>query len=134
MKAVAVFPGAREVKVVDKELPRLVEPDEVMLRLLDVGICGTDKEICSFEYGTPPAGEDHLVIGHEALAEVVEIGSAVSGLRPGDLVVPTVRRPCPHPGCLSCRSRHQGLLLHRGLHRARRQRGPRLHDRVRGGP
>jgi threonine dehydrogenase-like Zn-dependent dehydrogenase len=83
MKAVAVFPGTREVKVVEKELPRLVEPDEVMLHLLDVGICGTDKEICSFEYGTPPAGEDHLVIGHEALAEVVEVGSAVSGLRPG---------------------------------------------------
>jgi glucose 1-dehydrogenase len=107
MKAVAVFPGTREVKVVDKELPRLVEPDEVMLHLLDVGICGTDKEICSFEYGTPPSGEDHLVIGHEALAEVVEVGPAVSGLRPGDLVVPTVRRPCPHPGCLSCRTGHQ---------------------------
>jgi glucose 1-dehydrogenase len=95
----------------------------VMLRVLDVGICGTDKEICSFEYGTPPPGEKHLVIGHEALAEVVEVGSAVEGLRVGDLVVPTVRRPCPHPQCRSCRSGHQdycytGDFTERGIKEA----------------
>ena len=53
MKAVAVFPGSREVKVVERQGPRLLRPDQVMLRMLDIGICGTDKEICSFEYGTP---------------------------------------------------------------------------------
>jgi glucose 1-dehydrogenase len=107
MKAVAVFPESRQVKVIGQEDPRLIEPDQVMLRMLDVGICGTDKEICSFEYGTPPAGDDHLVIGHESLAEVVQAGPAVERLRVGDLVVPSVRRPCPHPGCLACRSGHQ---------------------------
>jgi threonine dehydrogenase-like Zn-dependent dehydrogenase len=107
MKAVAVFPGPQEVKVVEQELPRLAQPDQVMLRMLDIGICGTDKEICSFEYGTPPPGDDYLVIGHESLAEVVEVGTAVERLRPGDLVVPSVRRPCPHPGCLACRTGHQ---------------------------
>ena len=107
MKAVAVFPGPQEVKVVEQELPRLAQPDQVMLRMLDIGICGTDKEICSFEYGTPPPGDDYLVIGHESLAEVVEVGTAVERLAPGDLVVPSVRRPCPHPGCLACRSGHQ---------------------------
>jgi glucose 1-dehydrogenase len=123
MRAVAVFPGSREVKLVELEPPRLAEPDEVLLRMLDVGICGTDKEICSFEYGTPPPGEDHLVIGHEALAEVVEVGSAVERLRSGDLVIPTVRRPCPHPGCLACRSGHQdfcytGDFTERGIKEA----------------
>ncbi len=107
MKAVAVFPDSRQVKVIEQEDPRLIQPDQVMLRMLDVGICGTDKEICSFEYGTPPAGDDHLVIGHESLAEIVQAGSAVERLRVGDLVVPSVRRPCPHPGCLACRSGHQ---------------------------
>ena len=107
MKAVAVFPGSREVKIVEHEVPRLSQPDQVMLRMLDIGICGTDREICSFEYGTPPRGDDHLVIGHESLAEVVEVGSAVNRLRAGDLVVPTVRRPCLHPECLACRSGHQ---------------------------
>ena len=94
MKAVAVFPGPREVKVIEKDAPRISAPDQVRLRMLDIGVCGTDKEICSFEYGTPPDGDDHLVIGHESVAEVVEVGSAVERLRAGDLVVPSVRRPC----------------------------------------
>ncbi len=47
------------------------------------------------------------MIGHEALAEVVAVGDGVGRLRPGDLVVPTVRRPCPHPECRACRSGHQ---------------------------
>jgi threonine dehydrogenase-like Zn-dependent dehydrogenase len=107
MKAVAVFPGSREVKIVEREVPRLSQPDEVTLRMLDIGICGTDKEICSFEYGTPPSGDDHLVIGHESVAEIVEVGSAVERFQAGDLVVPSVRRPCFHPECLACRSGHQ---------------------------
>jgi threonine dehydrogenase-like Zn-dependent dehydrogenase len=123
MKAVAVFPGINEVKIIEREAPRLIQPDQVELRMLDVGICGTDKEICSFEYGTPPPGDDYLVIGHEALAEVVKVGSAVTRLRPGDLVVPSVRRPCPHPGCLACRSGHQdycytGDFTERGIKEA----------------
>ena len=107
MKAVAVFPASRQVKIIEQEDPQLTAPDQVMLRMLDVGICGTDKEICTFEYGTPPAGDEHLVIGHEALAEVAAAGPAVERLQVGDLVVPSVRRPCPHPGCLACRSGHQ---------------------------
>jgi glucose 1-dehydrogenase len=123
MKAVAVFPQDRDVKLIEKQPPGLAEPDEVMLHLLDVGICGTDKEICSFEYGTPPPDEDHLVIGHEAVAEIVEVGSAVEGLREGDLVIPTVRRPCAHRGCLACRSGHQdfcytGDFTERGIQEA----------------
>ena len=120
MKAVAVFPESRQVKLIEQEFPRLTQPDQVMLRLLDVGICGTDKEICSFEYGTPPPGDDHLVIGHESLAEIVQVGSAVERFRVGDLVVPSVRRPCPRRGCLSCRSGHQdycytGEFAERGI-------------------
>jgi threonine dehydrogenase-like Zn-dependent dehydrogenase len=107
MKAIAVFPGSREVKVIEQEDPRISQPDQVMLRMLDVGICGTDKEICTFEYGTPPPGDDYLVIGHESLAEVVAAGSAVERVQAGDLVVPSVRRPCVHPGCLACRAGHQ---------------------------
>jgi threonine dehydrogenase-like Zn-dependent dehydrogenase len=123
MKAVAVFPGTREVTIIEREPPRITQPDQVELRMLDIGICGTDKEICSFEYGTPPAGDDFLVIGHEALAEIVKVGSAVTRLRPGDLVVPSVRRPCPHPGCLACRSGHQdycytGDFTERGIKEA----------------
>jgi threonine dehydrogenase-like Zn-dependent dehydrogenase len=123
MKAVAVFPGPQEVKVVEVQPPRPTAPDEVLLRMRDIGICGTDKEICSFEYGTPPPGEEHLILGHEGLAEVVEVGPAVDGLQKGTLVVPTVRRPCPHQHCLACRSGHQdycytGDFTERGIKEA----------------
>ena len=123
MKAVAVFHGSHQVKLIEQDVPRLSQPDQVLLRLLDVGICGTDKEICSFEYGTPPPGSDYLVIGHESLAEIVQVGSAVERFRVGDLVVPSVRRPCPRRGCLSCRSGHQdycytGEFTERGIKEA----------------
>jgi len=123
MKAVAVFPGTREVKVIEQKEPEITQPDQVLLRMLDIGICGTDWEICTFEYGTPPPGDDYLVIGHEALAEVVATGSAVGRLQVGDLVVPSVRRPCPHPSCLACRSGHQdycytGDFTERGIKEA----------------
>lgn len=104
MKAVAIFPSSREVKLVDEREPQIASPTDVRFRILDVGICGTDKELCAFKYGTPPAGSDHLVIGHESLGEVVEVGQGVSRVAVGDLVVPMVRRPCPHPECVPCTS------------------------------
>jgi threonine dehydrogenase-like Zn-dependent dehydrogenase len=104
MKAIAVFPASREVKLIEQEEPMLTQPEQVKLRILDVGICGTDKEISTFVYGTPPVGSDYLIIGHEALGEVIEVGAAVTHLAPGDLVVPTVRRPCPHASCRPCRA------------------------------
>jgi threonine dehydrogenase-like Zn-dependent dehydrogenase len=102
MRAVAVLPSTREVKLIDAEEPRLSEPTHVEVRILEVGICGTDREISTFQYGTPPPDDDHLVIGHESLAEVTEVGGAVADLKRGDLVVPMVRRPCPHATCLAC--------------------------------
>src|SRR5438874_7257784 len=111
MKAVAVFPGTREVRVIEHEAPRITEPDQVKLRILDIGICGTDKEICAFEYGTPPPGSDYLVIGHESLGEVIEVGPAVNRANVGDLVVPSVRRPCPHPECRPCRSGYADFCI-----------------------
>jgi threonine dehydrogenase-like Zn-dependent dehydrogenase len=111
MKAVAVFPSSRELKIIEQEEPYITRPTEVKLRMLEVGVCGTDKEICSFAYGTPPEGSDYLIIGHESLGEVVEVGAAVDGLKVGDLVVTMVRRPCPHAECRPCRSGHQDFCI-----------------------
>ena len=77
------------------------------MRVLDVGVCGTDREIISFQYGTPPEGSDYLIIGHESLSEVVETGPQVSKVKAGDLVIMTVRRPCQHPDCVACREGRQ---------------------------
>jgi threonine dehydrogenase-like Zn-dependent dehydrogenase len=102
MKAVAVFPDRREVRVIDHPEPQVTSQSEVKLRILEVGVCGTDKEICAFHYGFAPVGSPHLVIGHEALGEVMEVGTGVTRFRPGDLAVLTVRRPCPHATCSAC--------------------------------
>jgi threonine dehydrogenase-like Zn-dependent dehydrogenase len=66
----------------------------VLVRTLRVGLCGTDREIVDGLFGTAPAGDDYLVIGHESLGRVVEVGSGVAPeLAIGTLVVAIVRRP-----------------------------------------
>lgn len=102
MRAVAAFPQQKVLKVIDHPEPHIERDTEVLIEMLDVGVCGTDREIARFEYGTPPPQSPYLVIGHESLARVVETGSAVTRLKPGDLVVTMVRRPCPNPGCRAC--------------------------------
>jgi threonine dehydrogenase-like Zn-dependent dehydrogenase len=103
MRAVGVIPSKREVRLVEHPAPAITGAYDVKVRSLEVGICGTDKEICTFVYGSPPSGSDYLVLGHESLGQVVEVGGGVSVFQPGDLVVPSVRRPCPHNHCVPCK-------------------------------
>ena len=107
MRAVAVFPASKQVRIIDHPEPKIDSPTQVKIRMINVGICGTDKEIVEFQYGTPPDGSDYLVIGHESLGEVIEAGGGASKVKTGDLVVATVRRPCPHPECVACRAGRQ---------------------------
>lgn len=102
MQAIAVRPSRKELELIEIPRPVIESPTQVRVRILEVGVCGTDREICAFEYGTPPPGTEHLVIGHESLGEVIEVGTAVTRVRPGDLVVPMVRRPCGIDSCSSC--------------------------------
>ena len=102
MRAVGVKPNQREVCLVEHAIPQIAGAYDVKIKSLEVGICGTDKEICTFVYGSPPAGSEYLVLGHESLGQVVEVGAGVSVFQPGDLVVPSVRRPCPHHQCVPC--------------------------------
>jgi glucose 1-dehydrogenase len=123
MKAVAVFPDRREVGMIDQPVPAVSGGSDVKLRMLEVGVCGTDREIVAFEFGTPPPGSPHLVIGHESLGEVVETGRDVTRVRPGDLVVPTVRRPCADASCRPCRAGRSdfcatGTYVERGIKQA----------------
>jgi threonine dehydrogenase-like Zn-dependent dehydrogenase len=111
MKAVAVYPAKQSVDIVDIAEPRIAAPTEVKLRMLEVGVCGTDKDICAFAYGTPPAGSDRFVLGHESLGEVVETGPGVADLCAGDLVVSTVRLPCPDANCAACRAGHYDFCM-----------------------
>jgi threonine dehydrogenase-like Zn-dependent dehydrogenase len=123
MKAFAANPGKRSFGVVDHPRPAIETATQVKLRMLEIGICGTDKEICAFEYGTPPPGSDYLVLGHESVGEVVEAGGGVTAVKPGDIVVPTVRRPCGKPECVPCEAGRQdfcttGAFVERGIKEA----------------
>jgi threonine dehydrogenase-like Zn-dependent dehydrogenase len=107
MRAVGVVPSRKEVRMIEHPAPAITQSNQVKIRTLDVGICGTDREICTFVYGAPPSGSDYLVLGHEALGQVLEVGSSVSRFKVGDYVVPSVRRPCPAPSCVPCRESRQ---------------------------
>ncbi len=120
MNAIAVNPGRKEVGQVSHPKPKLTQAPQVKFRMLEVGICGTDREICRFDYGSPPDGFEHLVLGHEGLGQVTEVGESVSTLRKGDLVVPMVRRPCKDPSCQPCRAERSdfcttGNFVERGI-------------------
>src|SRR3954469_6953771 len=97
MKAIAVVPGQPNTMHL-REVPRPTEDEipgdrGVLVKVLRVGVDGTDKEINAAEYGAAPAGFDYLITGHESFGRVVEVGPNVSELSVGDYVVATVRRP-----------------------------------------
>src|SRR5437867_872315 len=97
MKAIAVLPGKpNSVHLADLPRPSVNDVPNgrgVLVRVLRVGVDGTDKEINAAEYGAAPDGYNFLVIGHESFGQVEEVGPNVTELRPGDYVVATVRRP-----------------------------------------
>src|ERR671928_1942355 len=97
MKAMAVYPGnAGSIHLADLARPSASDVPGgrgVLVKILRVGVDGTDKEINAAEYGAAPPGYDFLVIGHESFGRVVRVGPNVRGLEPGDYVVATVRRP-----------------------------------------
>src|SRR5271167_387539 len=97
MKAISVFPGKpNSVHVADLPKPSVNDVPNgrgVLVKVLRVGVDGTDKEINAAEYGAAPPGYDFLVIGHEGFGQVEAVGPNVTELKPGDYVVATVRRP-----------------------------------------
>jgi threonine dehydrogenase-like Zn-dependent dehydrogenase len=95
MKAVAVIPGkANSIHLREVTKPMLNgAAQDVLVKVLRVGIDGTDKEINAAEYGAPPPGDDFLILGHESLGVVESVGTKVSEFKPGDYVVASVRRP-----------------------------------------
>ena len=97
MKAIAVLPdNPNSVHLAELAKPSVSDVPGgrgVLVKVLRVGVDGTDREINAAEYGAAPEGYDFLVIGHEGFGQVEAVGPNVSFLRPGDFVVATVRRP-----------------------------------------
>ncbi len=97
MKAVAVIPGKQD-SVHLREVPKPKLSDipgghGVLVRVIRVGVDGTDKEINAAEYGAAPPGDDFLIIGHESFGVVESVGPEVTEFKTGEYVSATVRRP-----------------------------------------
>jgi glucose 1-dehydrogenase len=117
MKAIVVKPGVKDsIHMRDMPDPKL-KPDQVAVKMIRVGLCGTDAEISHGLYGQAPEGDEYLILGHENFGVVEEVGKKVKGFKAGDLVVSTVRRPCK---CYTCKAGmndmcHDGCYQERGI-------------------
>jgi threonine dehydrogenase-like Zn-dependent dehydrogenase len=110
MKAAAVIPGKKNsLKVIDVEKP-VPKDNEVLVKVLRAGIDGTDIDIYEGKYGEAPQGSEYLILGHEAIGIVEGKGRQVKCLSVGDIVVPTVRRPCPEC-CYACVDHEPDMCL-----------------------
>ncbi|MCC2685199.1 MAG: glucose dehydrogenase [Paenibacillaceae bacterium] len=121
MKAIRVqnIMSDPKIAVVEVDRPSIASSGQAMVRVLCVGLDGTDKDILKEHYGEPPQGESELTTGHESLGVVEEAGDQ-SGLAPGDLVTALVRRPCRDPECVNCRNERAdfcqtGKYVERGI-------------------
>jgi glucose 1-dehydrogenase len=117
VQALVTTPGQeRSTRVEGLPAPRLGD-GEVLVRPVEVGVCGTDREISEGLFGVAPDGEERLVLGHEMLGVVERDGH---GFTKGDLVTATVRRSCGR--CAACAqgapdSCDTGDYLERGITR-----------------
>src|SRR5881397_751042 len=98
MKAIAVHPGKpNSIHLREIPEPKVTDVSDgrgVLVKVIRVGVDGTDKEINAAEYGAAPPGDDFLVTGHESFGQVVAVGPDVpTTIRPGTYVVASVRRP-----------------------------------------
>lgn len=96
---VPIFQGEGRLQTVDRPIPSLQCPDDVLVRIEACGICGTDLNILA----VPPAHKapPGIIIGHEGVGIVEQAGPAVTGLQPGDRVVIANRLTCGQ--CAYCR-------------------------------
>src|SRR5881628_2692728 len=98
MKAIAVHPGKANSmhlrEIPEPTLSAVPDGRGVRVKVLRVGVDGTDKEINAAEYGASPPGDDFLITVHESFGQVVEVGPNVpTTIKPGTYVVASVRRP-----------------------------------------
>lgn len=101
MKAV-VWQGVGSVKVTDVPDPRIEQPTDAVIRVATSAVCGTDLHLIR---GTLPGMRPGQILGHEAVGEVVEVGSEVRNFSRGDRVVVGSTIACGY--CSYCRAGYE---------------------------
>ncbi len=120
MLAVGIKRGRGGVHLFEVPEPVIDRPDEVLVRVKEVGVDGTDFGIVRYNLHDIVEGRDEMVIGHEMVGVVQAVGGEVKSLAPGDVVCVTVRRGCGR--CESCFHNQSdmcltGLYTERGIHK-----------------
>jgi len=106
MKAGVVTPRQKDsARLIEMDMPA-ISSGQALVKLLELGIDGTDVEINRGEYGETPPDKDFIVLGHEAVGQIENPGT--TELDKGDFVVPMVRRP---DECINCRSGKPDMCL-----------------------
>lgn len=109
MRCLGMIPGLHRLDLVSRPEPGLPAPHEVLIEMLECGVCGTDRHILQGDWARPEAGQRALVLGHEPLGRVLRVGDAVSHLAAGDLVSATNQRSCG--ACTPCLAGAPDLCL-----------------------
>lgn len=97
-----VLTGIREMKMIGVPEPMITQPDEVKLKLASIGVCGSDIHYYAEGKIGSQVVEYPFPVGHECSGIVVEVGSEVSRVQPGDLVVVDPAVHCGH--CDQCKA------------------------------
>ena len=98
MKAVT-FHGAFNLKVEEKDDPKILQPNDVILKVTTAAICGSDMHVYDGRMPLPPTG---WIIGHEYIGEVVEVGEGIKNFKPGDRAVGSFVSACGE--CWYCKA------------------------------
>lgn len=111
MKAIVKKEPGLGAVLMDMPVPK-IQPDELLVKVLATGICGSDRDIYEWKeskHGLPLP----VIMGHELFGEVVEVGSMVTGYEPGDRISSDSHMPCGE--CYLCRTGHPHLCMKRGI-------------------
>jgi L-iditol 2-dehydrogenase len=100
----------KELQIVEVPIPEIEHPDDVVVKVKSVGICGSDLHGYTGESGRriPP-----LIMGHEATGDVIRVGEGVQSLRPGDRVAIQTVHFCGK--CSQCLAGQQNLCENRRI-------------------
>lgn len=109
MKVISLVPGATNVALNEVIEPQINYDDEIKMKVLQVGICGTDREQVNGGRAMAPNGQTELIIGHEMFGQVIETGTDVNSFKVGDFGVFTVRRGCGK--CIACNKNRSDMCF-----------------------
>ena len=109
-----------QVNAIDLPKPEIKQPDEILVRVKQAGVDGTDYNMVKYSLQDIAEGQDRIVMSHEMVGVIEDVGKDVTSVIPGDMVVMTVRRgcgicqPCLHNQSDMCMT---GLYTERGIYK-----------------